>query len=150
MRAPHGRFGSTSSALVVLAFIMGCALGGKSSPPSSCPASEAAPSTAGPASTDSNGSDLVIVGRIVTMNDPPTAEALLIEEGRVACVGSRDEVLARAGRQMPVLDIGQNVAYPGFIDAHAHWILSRSLAGIDSAEEAMDAALRRGWTFISE
>jgi len=28
---------------------------------------------------------------------PPTVEALLIEEGRVTCVGFRDEVLARAG-----------------------------------------------------
>jgi predicted amidohydrolase YtcJ len=84
------------------------------------------------------------------MNDPPIAEALLIEAGRVACVGSRDEVLARAGQEMPVIDIGHNVAYPGFIDAHAHWIGHRSLSGIDSAEEAMNAALRRGWTSISE
>ncbi len=90
------------------------------------------------------------MGRIVTMDDPPTAEALLIQEGRVTCVGSRQEVLAFAGDGVPVMDIGQNVAYPGFIDAHAHWIHSRSLAGIDSAEEAMEAALRRGWTSISE
>ena len=59
-------------------------------------------------------------------------------------------MLALAGEGVPVVDIGANVAYPGFIDAHAHWIDSRQLAGIDSAEEAMDAALRRGWTSISE
>ena len=33
------------------------------------------------------GGSLVIVGRIVTMDEPPIAEALLIEEGRVTCVG---------------------------------------------------------------
>ena len=43
----------------------------------------------------------------------------------MTCVGSRDEVQALAGDQVPVMDIGQNVAYPGFIDAHAHWIGDR-------------------------
>ena len=42
------------------------------------------------------------------------------------------------------------MAYPGFIDAHAHWIGDRDYYGIDSAEAAMDAALTRGWTSISE
>ena len=68
----------------------------------------------------------------------------------MAAVGTRDEVLALAGDDVPVMDIGQNVAYPGFIDAHAHWIGDRGVYGVGSAAEAMDAALRRGWTSISE
>ena len=48
------------------------------------------------------------------------------------------------------MDIGQNVAYPGFIDAHAHWIGDREVYGVETAAEAMDAALSRGWTSISE
>ena len=84
------------------------------------------------------------------MDDPSIAEALLIEAGLVTCVGTRDEVLALAGEEVPVVDIGSNVAYPGFIDAHAHWIGDRDYYGIDSAEAAMDAALTRGWTSISE
>ena len=84
------------------------------------------------------------------MDDPPIAEALLILDGRVACVGSRDDVLALAGDQLPVMDIGSNVAYPGFIDAHAHWIGDRNYYGLESPAEAMDAALSRGWTSISE
>ena len=59
-------------------------------------------------------------------------------------------MLALAGEEVQVADIGANVAYPGFIDAHAHWIGHRGLAELDSAEEAMYAALRRGWTSISE
>ena len=94
--------------------------------------------------------DLVIVGRIVTMDDPPIAEALLIEDGTVAAVGTRDEVLALAGDEVPVIDIGENVAYPGFIDAHAHWIGDRDYYGIETPAEAMDAALSRGWTSITE
>ena len=40
---------------------------------------------------------LVILGRIVTMDEPPIAEALFIEDGTVAAVGTGDEVLALAG-----------------------------------------------------
>ena len=61
-----------------------------------------------------------MVGRIVTLDEPPIAEALFVQDGTVAAVGARDEVLSRAGDQVPVIDIGQNVAYPGFVDAHAH------------------------------
>jgi predicted amidohydrolase YtcJ len=84
------------------------------------------------------------------MDEPPVAEALLIEEGTVIAVGTRDEVIGLAGDGVPVVDIGANVAYPGFIDAHAHWIGDRATYGLGSPAEAMDAALRRGWTSISE
>jgi len=84
------------------------------------------------------------------MDEPPVAEALFIEDGTVTAVGPRDQVLALAGDRVPVVDIGPDVAYPGFIDAHAHWIGDREYYGLGSAAEAMDAALSRGWTSISE
>jgi hypothetical protein len=112
MRASLGGFGATSAALSVLALVSGCVLAGTSSPASpSCPGAPAPTVTAG--LTGSDGPDLVMVGRIITMDDPPIAEALLIEAGLVTCVGTRDEVLALAGDQIPVIDIGQYVAYPG-------------------------------------
>jgi len=84
------------------------------------------------------------------MDDPPLAEAVFIEDGKVAAVGSRDDVVAMAGDEVPVIDIGENVAYPGFIDAHAHWIGDREYYSVASPAEAMDLALARGWTSISE
>jgi len=144
-------FGSTSAALVVLAIVTGCGNGGTTSSTSPSCSAAGAPAPTGAASpTGSGRGDVVIVGRIVTMDDPPIAEALLIDSGLVTCVGTRDEVTTVAGEDVPVVDIGSNVAYPGFIDAHAHWIGDRGYYGVDSAEEAMDAALSRGWTSISE
>jgi len=132
--------------LVAALLASGCATSATASPSPS--ASNAAPSaTASPAT---GWGSIVIVGRIVTMDEPPIAEAVFIEDGTVVAVGTRDEVLARADDQVPVIDIGQNVAYPGFIDAHAHWIGDRGYYGIDTAEAAIDAAVRRGWTSISE
>jgi len=137
--------------LFVLALVSGCDVA-RTQPASSprCFAEGAVAPTTTPGPDASEGRDLVIVGRIVTVDDPPIAEALLIDGGIVSCVGTRDEVLAAAGDDVPILDIGQNVAYPGFIDAHAHWIGDREYYGVDSAAEAMEAALSRGWTSISE
>jgi predicted amidohydrolase YtcJ len=131
---------SRSLVPVVLAVVAGCAATPSTSPSPWATASAAVAS----------GRSLVIVGRIVTMDEPAIAEALLIEDGTVTAVGTRDEVLALAGDQVPMMDIGENVAYPGFIDAHAHWIGDRAYYGVDTAAEAMDAALSRGWTSISE
>jgi predicted amidohydrolase YtcJ len=132
--------------LVAALLASGCATSASGSP--SPPASNAAPSTT--ASSATGRGSIVVVGRIVTMDEPPIAEALLIEDGTVVAVGTRDEVLARADDQVPVIDIGQNVAYPGFLDAHAHWIGDRGYYRVDTAEAAIDAAVRRGWSSISE
>ncbi len=112
------------------------------------PTETASPSP--PADSAPESGRMILVGQIVTMDHPAIAEALLIEDGRVAAVGTRDEVLALADDQTPVIDIGPNVAYPGFIDAHAHWIGDRQIYDIDSPAAAMDAAITRGWTSISE
>jgi predicted amidohydrolase YtcJ len=93
---------------------------------------------------------VVLLGKIVTMAEPPIAEALLIQAGVVTAVGTRDEVLAQAGDQVLVMDLGPNVAYPGFIDAHGHWIGDRDYYKVETPATAMDLAIARGWTSISE
>jgi predicted amidohydrolase YtcJ len=141
---------SAPAALLLFAVIGSCGTTSSTSPSSASSATDVpAPSTS---DTDpvSGGGSLVIVGRIVTMDDPPIAEALLIEEGVVSAIGSRDDVLAQADDEVPVIEIGDDVAYPGFIDAHAHWIGDRDYYGIDTPAAAMDAASSRGWTSISE
>ena len=140
---------SVAPVLLAVALVAAACAPSTTASPSCSGAASPAPTDADSA-TASEGGSFVVVGRIVTMDDPPIAEAILIEEGRVTCVGTKDEVLAVADDEVPVVDIGENVAYPGFIDAHAHWIGDRDYYGLASADEAMDAALSRGWTSISE
>jgi hypothetical protein len=135
-----------ASALVVVA-IAGCGTAATASPASTL---VAPPSAELASSSPADGEAVVLVGRIVTMDEPPVAEALLIDHGEVTAVGTREDVLALAGDQAQVLELGSNVAYPGFIDAHAHWIGDREFYDIGSPAEAMDAAISRGWTSISE
>ncbi|HET7726217.1 MAG TPA: amidohydrolase family protein [Candidatus Limnocylindrales bacterium] len=137
---PASRIGLRAP-LLGLAVAIGCTSG--SPGPSSVQSPPPAGSPVGTAS-------LAILGRVVTLDEPATAEALFIEDGSVTAVGTRDEILALAGDGVAVMDIGAGVAYPGFIDAHAHWIGDREHYGLATPGEAIDAALSRGWTSISE
>ena len=135
-------------AVAILAAAAACTPATMSSPSPSA-GEGAAPSSPGDPVVEPQTGSLVIVGRILTMDEPAIAEALFIDDGLVAAIGSRDAVLAQAG-DVPVFDIGQNVAYPGFVDAHAHWIGDREYYHLGSPAEAIDTALARGWTSISE
>ncbi len=114
--------------------------------------------------------------QIVTMEEGvPTAEAIAIRGGRIVAIGTNDEILALPrGRDTRVVDLGARTVLPGFIDSHAHWIGNRNISGIASAptetgrrwvpywetgdrsagsataQEAVQAALKGGWTSISE
>ena len=154
---PHSR-SPLRSLLAAALFALGIA--GGCDPRSADPTPSASPppssssgtpsSTAAATASPLQSGSLVIAGRIVTMDDPPVAEALLIQDGIVTAIGTRDEVLAAAGDGVRVMDIGEGVAYPGFIDAHAHWIGDREYYGVESPAEAIDLAISRGWTSISE
>ena len=64
---------------------------------------------------------------IVTMSEKaPKAEAVCIADGRIECVGSREEVLgyAKAG-EYDVVDFGGGTLYPGFIDTHTHFEMNK-------------------------
>jgi hypothetical protein len=51
----------------------------------------------------------------------PTCEAIAVRDGRIALVGTNDDVRAACGPDTLVLDAGRATVTPGFIDAHAHW-----------------------------
>jgi predicted amidohydrolase YtcJ len=69
-----------------------------------------------------NDSSVVLVnGRVRTFDAEDTeAEAVYIERGVIAAVGSTDEVRKRAADGVPEIDLAGRVALPGLIDAHAH------------------------------
>lgn len=95
-------------------------------------------------STSSEAADLVIRGgRIVTL-DParPEASALAARGGRIVAVGSEAEVAALVGPSTRVIELGGDVAYPGFIEGHGHF------AGIGQAAMILKLAPHRTWDAI--
>jgi len=69
------------------------------------------------------GADLIITGGpILTMEgaEPTTAEAIVVDDGRIVFVGSKVDALKRKGSGTVVKDLAGKTLMPGFIDGHAH------------------------------
>ena len=67
--------------------------------------------------------DLIITGGpILTMEgDQPTiVEAVVVDDGRIAYVGTKAEAMKRQGAGTVLKDLGGKTLMPGFIDGHAH------------------------------
>lgn len=66
--------------------------------------------------------DLVLTnGVFMTLDEErPMVRALAVRDGRILSLGSPEEMKALVGPRTRVVDLAGAVAYPGFIDAHAH------------------------------
>jgi predicted amidohydrolase YtcJ len=86
-------------------------------------------------------SDLLIEG-IIHTGDParPRAGALLVREGRIACVGERAQCLAAAQGEVEHVDLGAGCAVPGLVDAHGHVLWYARGRREVACEDAPDAA----------
>jgi predicted amidohydrolase YtcJ len=80
------------------------------------------------------GSIALVDGRIRTLDASGCiAEAILVEHGRVAAVGTTEDVRRRARPGTPVVALDGRTVLPGFIDAHTHLEL-----GARAEEEFVD------------
>lgn len=60
-------------------------------------------------------------GDIITVDDSnPTAEAVLVGDGRIVAVGSKRELLRSKREDTRMIDLAGKTMLPGFIDSHSH------------------------------
>jgi predicted amidohydrolase YtcJ len=93
-----------------------------------------------------SGDLLLTGGRVRTLDAGGTvAEAVLVEEGRIAAVGTSREVTGRARPGTEALDLAGRTVLPGLIDAHAHLELSTLAAQrwVEVRSASPDAATAR-------
>lgn len=66
--------------------------------------------------------DLILMnGRIATQDERRSfAQAVAIQDGRFAAVGSDDHVIALRGENTDVIDLGGKTVIPGLNDSHMH------------------------------
>ena len=90
--------------------------------------------------------DLVLTnGKIVTVDpERPTAEAVAIAGEKIIAVGSAREIRAYIGPDTEVLDLGGQLAIPGFIEGHGHFM------GLGRARLILDLTTARSWAEIVE
>jgi len=68
--------------------------------------------------------DLIVTAATIRTGDPslPFAQSFAVRDGRIALVGSRQDVRALYGPGTQSLDLGNAVVWPGLIDAHLHFL----------------------------
>src|SRR5947199_7637425 len=69
-----------------------------------------------------NSPELILMnGRIATVDHSrPFAEAVAIQNGRFASVGSNEQIMALRGAKTEVIDLGGRTVIPGLNDSHMH------------------------------
>lgn len=88
-------------------------------------------------------------GNVVTLSaDLPKAQAVAISGNRIVRVGSAKDVKPYIGEKTKVVDLGQKLVVPGFIDAHLHpFGAGRALTILDlkglSKEEILERVARK-------
>jgi predicted amidohydrolase YtcJ len=85
--------------------------------------------------------DLILTGASVVTMDPavPTAQAVAVRAGRIAAVGSHDEVIETRGPNTRVIDLPGAMIVPGFQDSHIHAIEGGRVRVLCNLHEAGDA-----------
>ncbi len=65
--------------------------------------------------------DSIILGNIMTLDtDKPYVEAMVVVDGMIKYLGSREIAMSFKGEETKILDYGTATIYPGFMDAHTH------------------------------
>ena len=83
---------------------------------------ESGPGIGGTGTGGGTAPDVIVHGRVIhTMDgDNPTAESVAVRDGRFVAVGSRGDIEQLRAPGTTVMDHGDAVITPGFIDAHTH------------------------------
>jgi predicted amidohydrolase YtcJ len=65
--------------------------------------------------------DVVFTGTVLTVDEAqPTAEALVVADGRIVAVGAHADVAQFIGPQTRTIDVSAGCLMPGFVEAHGH------------------------------
>jgi predicted amidohydrolase YtcJ len=88
--------------------------------------------------------DLVLTnGKIVTMDpERPQAEAIAVSGSTIRAVGSRREIQRYVGPNTRVVDLQGQLAIPGFIEGHGHFM------GLGQAKMQLDLTTAKSWDDI--
>ena len=89
--------------------------------------------------------DLIIYNAVIyTVDDDfSIKESLAIKDGKIAAVGSNDEIRNKYSAETEI-NLNGNFIYPGLIDAHCHFynyginLMNANLVGVKSFEEAIE------------
>ncbi|MBT8398562.1 MAG: amidohydrolase [Gemmatimonadetes bacterium] len=95
-------------------------------------------------SIDGDVADTVLVnGKVVTVDAAlPEAEAVAIKGYTILAVGTSDEISELIGPETEIVDLEGQLAIPGFVEAHGHWM------SLGQSKLVLDLTQARSWDEI--
>jgi len=95
------------------------------------------------ATNESTKATMYYGGDIITMEGDSAnyAESVVVKDGKIVFVGSKDEAMKAAGNDHTMVDLAGKTMLPGFIDAHGHMVyygknlMDQSLTGVKDIPE---------------
>jgi predicted amidohydrolase YtcJ len=89
-------------------------------------------------------------GRILTMTTGlPIEQAIAVKDELILAVGDDAQILALAGAETHVVDLGGKTLMPGFVDPHTHLLNDAEHTLNITLDEAQDRALENGITTLA-
>ena len=64
-------------------------------------------------------------------SEEPVSGGIAIKDGKILAVGSEEDMEAYTGDDTEVVDYGDKMLMPGFVDAHTHSMVEPSVIGVD-------------------
>ncbi len=96
-------------------------------------------------------STLYVNGNFLTL-DPtrPTAEAMLVRNGRIEAIGTTSTLEAAAPKSVHIVNLNGQTVMPGFIDPHTHFALSMFLADLLDLSGFRHASSEAVWEHFAQ
>src|SRR5215207_10194369 len=84
---------------------------------------------------------IILNANVRTMDKAnPTTQAIAVKDGRIAAVGSTDDIRKFAGPETKIIDAEGRLVLPGFNDSHAHFMAIGNLfSSIDLSDAKTEA-----------
>lgn len=89
--------------------------------------------------------------RIITVNEQqPTAEAMLVVDGKIAAIGTEKQVRKASASDVRIVDMKGASILPGFIDVHTHFALSMFLEKMHDLSGFTHESNHEVWAYFEE
>ena len=80
-----------------------------------------------------NAADMILKSSVIytVASEDPIAGGVAIKDGKILAVGSAEDMEQYTGDETEVVDYGDKMIMPGFVDAHTHSMIEPSVIGVD-------------------